>query len=271
MKYLVNVSGGLASAAVWRRALERFGPDNVLPCFADTMSESADTYQFLNDCEKAAGQRLTRLSQGKDIWDVFMERGMLTDPKNGGCMASYWLKKVPLEQHAKQFDNPTILVGFGPDECDRVERLVRSRPDCNFDFPLRWEPRMWACGVKNYVLDWGIENLPRAYADGMGHNNCNRNCIKGGISYWSLTWKDDLDGYLYHESREQDFLAMLRNRGRKEHTILKDRRGGKTKNMSLYQLRLELENGTRFADDSYRMPCACDVQYQETKEWENRT
>ena len=55
--------------------------------------------------------------------------------------------------------------------------------------------------------------------------------------------------YLYNEGREQDFLASLRAKSRKEVTILRDRRGGETKNFSLLDLRRELEAGVRFADD----------------------
>lgn len=264
--YLVNMSGVLASAFCWLKAIQRFGRENVVARFADTATESPDTYEFIDRVERVAKQKLVRLTQNKDIWDIFMERGMLYAPKQsgGGCVASYWLKRVPLDEHAKQFPEAIILVGFGPDECDRVERLEKHRPDQEFDYPLRWKPRTWACDARNYLFNSGVRRFPKAYDEGMGHNNCNRQCINGGIGYWSLLWRDHLNRYLYNEGREQDFLAMLRSRGRKEITILRDRRGGTTKNYSLHQLRLDLESGARSVRESQRhpAPCACDIQTQ---------
>jgi 3'-phosphoadenosine 5'-phosphosulfate sulfotransferase (PAPS reductase)/FAD synthetase len=70
----VNVSGGHGSALAWHRCIEWFGRDRVVPVFADTNSEHADLYRFLDDCEKQFGQQLTRLNDGRNIWDVFDTR-----------------------------------------------------------------------------------------------------------------------------------------------------------------------------------------------------
>lgn len=175
-------------------------------------------------------------------------------------MASYWLKKVPLIKHSLEHPEATVMIGYGPDECDRVERLLENNEQgIKYDFPLRWKPRQWFCDVKQGLVDAGFSKFPKAYDEGMGHNNCNRQCIRGGIKYWMLLLKDDPDRYLYNEGREQDFLAMLRSEGRKEFTFLRDRRGGTTKNMSLLDLRKSVENGERFPNEKWRHLCACEI------------
>lgn len=260
-KYWVDISGGLASATCLFRTIDRYGKENVSARFADTRTESSDTYEFIDRVIDVAGVDLVKLDQGKDIWDVFMDRKMMTQPSRG-CLASYWLKKIPLNEHAKRFPDSTFMIGFGPDECDRVERIQTNNPTIKFDFPLRWEPKGWYCDVKRELNEAGITQFPIAYREGMGHNNCNRRCIQGGIGYWSLKWKDYPNEYAIDEKKEQEFLQMLRDEGRNEHTILKDRRGGKPKNFSLKQLRIELENGIRFPDEQQRIKCACDMAQQ---------
>lgn len=268
----VDFSGGLASAAALFRAIEKYGRGNVVARFADTLTESPDTYKFIDQVIEISGVELIRLSDGRDIWDVFMERKMLSDSRFGGCLASYWLKRVPLQRHAMKNHERTILIGYGPDECDRVERIKQAELKRQakqggeiklvYDFPLRWNPKYWYCDVKSELEKQGVTTWPVAYDEGMGHNNCNRQCVQGGIGYWSLLWRDYPDRYLYNEGREQDFLAMLRSEGRKEYTILRDRRGGETSIMSLLDLRRQLERGERFVDENNRFRCHCDLATQ---------
>ena len=260
--FVAHVSGGVPSAAMALLAVEKYGDDLRL-AFADTLFESKETYDFINSLERAIGLPIVRLNNGQDIWDVFFDRMMLYCPKEsgGGCMASYWLKKIPLVKHKQQFRNPWSLIGYTPDESERALQLISRNPSERFVFPLiEWDGGTFFCGCKKIIERHGLK-IPSVYENaGVRHNNCARRCIASGVKNWSLLWKDDLAEYLYVESLEQDFMAKLRSLGRKVITILRDRRGGTTKNFSLYQLRQELEQGVRFADDSWRYggnSCAC--------------
>jgi hypothetical protein len=96
------------------------------------------------------------------------------------------------------------------------------------------------------------------YADGYPHANCGGACILAGIKQWSGLLRDDPVLFAYHEQKEQEFLAELRKRGRTEITILKDRRGGEVRNLSLQQLREELEQGIRKPTDTWKVStCSC--------------
>jgi hypothetical protein len=258
MIHVVNVSGGAASAVCLFRVLERYGRENVRARFADTKWEHPDCYRFLDDVERVSGVHLDRLSDGRNIWDVFFADAILTAPGFGGCRASWVLKRMPIDAHTATFDGDvTIYVGFGPDEDDRMKRLRCALPDRQFEFPLTWDPMLFRCDVMDDLRARGIEP-PSMYGDGYPHANCAGACILAGIKQWAGLLKDNPELYRQSEENEQRFQEILRGRDRAEHTILKDRRGGVVSNYSLRQLREDIESGRRPADDSWReTSCSC--------------
>lgn len=260
MTHIVNISGGMASAVCLFRVIERFGRDDVLAVFADTRSEHADCYRFIDDVERVAGVKVERLSDGRDCWDVWMGEAMLTTPGNGGCVASDRLKRQPLDEFRERLASPedsTIYVGFGPDEADRKERLVAALAPWAIACPLMWSPRLWRCDLAKDLRARGIEP-PSMYAEGYPHANCAGACILAGIKQWAGLLTDNPTLYARYEQKEAEFGAMLASRGRAPRTILRDRRGGQTRNLSLTQLREELAQGIRDHDDSWRSSsCSC--------------
>lgn len=258
MIHIVNISGGAASAVCLFRVIERYGRDSTRAVFADTRWEHPDCYRFLDDVERASCVQIDRLSEGRNIWDVFFADSTLTSPGFGGCRASWVLKRQALDQYAEAIsEDLTVYVGFGPDEEDRMKRIQCARPDRKFDFPLTWQPKLWRCDVMDDLKRRGIQ-VPSMYADGYPHANCGGACILAGIKQWAGLLRDNPELYRISEENEQKFQQMLRDRGRAEHTILKDRRGGKIQNYSLRQLREDIESGRRQGDDSWRVQsCSC--------------
>lgn len=267
MKHIVDISGGNASAVCLFRVIERFGTEDVVARFADTKSEDPDLYRFLDDVERVAGVPIVRLQDGRTKWDVFHEKGMMTNPKAGGCLAAYHLKKVMLRKHAEEIATPetaTIYIGFGPFEEDRCERIIKSGAPWKFDFPLLWRPLIWRCDADDFLKAKGIKTC-EVYDEGYPHNNCDRCCILAGNKQWTSLLLDSPERFAREEAEEQKFLAGLRAAGRNEFTILTDRRGGVKANLSLKQLREEVEQGIRREDDAWReTSCACmNFQYDE--------
>lgn len=257
-KRIVNVSGGAASAVALLRVVERFGRENVVARFANTMQESPDLYRFLGDVEKAAGVPIVRLEDGRNCWDVWLQELMFTNPSTGGCLAAWHLKKKLLAAHVCRIADPLeaiIYIGFGPDEGDRMDRLAISGSPWRFEFPLTWKPRLWRCDVLDELRQRGIEPTD-AYEKGYPHDNCNRACILGGQGQWIKLYHDDPALFGHNAAQEQVFLARLAERGRKPRTILKDRRGGVTQNLSLVQLGEEIAAGIRGPDDGVEA-CSC--------------
>lgn len=244
---IVDVSGGAGSALAMIRVIERFGHENLVCRFADTRNESPDLYAFLDELERYCNQHIIRLDQGKSVWDVFESESMWTNPQTGGCIASHRLKKVPLRLHAEQnttSDASVIYVGFGCDEDDRMKRLEKAGEPWKFDFPLTWKPRLGRCDIVDELRRRGL-HPPDAYDRGYAHANCKQACVLAGIGQWQKLLIDDPDEYYSCERREQAIMANQAEMGRKVCTILRDRRGGETQNLSLRQLREETESGVR--------------------------
>jgi len=178
---------------------------------------------------------------------------------NGGCIASYELKRIPLRAHAEKFGAPassTIYVGFGPDEDDRMNRLRKAGAPWQFDFPLTWKPILARCDVFDELRRRGLSPTSM-YDQGFPHANCAGMCVLAGINQWRALLRKHPDRYAFAEEHEQQMMLAMEREGRKVCTILRDRRGGRTKQMSLRELRIEHENGRPSDGEWGSQSCSC--------------
>lgn len=249
----VNVSGGSASAVSWKRCLDAFGSDRVVPVFADTNSEHDDLYRFLNDCEQAFGQKLNRLNDGRNIWDVFDETGIMRIAKAGNaCKASIELKQKPLEVFRKQHELEAVAVGLEFIEGERIRDFIvrfRSR-GCAALFPLACRPYLGECEIHEQLRLWGIQPA-KVYAEGQPHNNCRKyGCILAGVAQWANDVTSNADGFNYAAERESAFTE------RTGFTVCRDQSGGTVTPYPLRRLAEDVRNGKQFRDD-WRSQCSC--------------
>lgn len=254
----VHVSGGSASAVVWHRLLERLGVNRVRPVFADTASEDADTYRFLDDCERVFGQELTRLRQYNDdgtpcdIWDVFDRHGMMRITKAGNaCMASIELKQKPLDAWNDCNKPDATAIGFTFAEAERMVKLSSKKHPHPIIYPLIEQPVMTECQVHDYIRRLGI-SPPAVYDDGFVHNNClgAGGCILAGLAQWAAARRLKPEAFAYAKDRERTFAD------RTGFTVLRDQRGGEVKPYSLEELDREAAAGRDFGS-AWRSKCAC--------------
>jgi hypothetical protein len=96
------------------------------------------------------------------------------------------------------------------------------------------------------------------YALGFPHNNCGGGCVKAGISHFVHLYHRLPATFTKWESEEQETIKDLKKRGVSSwhYTILKDRRGGETKPLSLQSLRIRIESGELFPTDEWG-GCGC--------------
>lgn len=80
------------------------------------------------------------------------------------------------------------------------------------------------------------------YALGYSHANCGGTCVKQGQGDWLRTLINFPDRYNEAEEWEQQ---MRKHPNRRDYAILRDRRGGKLKPLTLRQFRLEYEQGLK--------------------------
>lgn len=261
MMRIVNVSGGNGSALSLLRVIDRYGTSDVLARFADTKREDPSLYRFLDELELVAGVNIERLSDGRDIWDVFQGELMFTSPANGGCIASHRLKKLVLRKHLADIgatpETSLIYIGYDITEPDRCERLRTSGAPWQFEFPLHWPLKVVRCDIDDELRRRGLSPCDM-YERGYDHANCGGTCVLAGAKQWSMVLRDYPERFNVAEKREADTMRAMADRGRVPQSILKDRRGGRTVNLPLSQLRREVESGERPNGDENRInSCSC--------------
>jgi len=243
-RHVVLFSGGSASAMAAVRVRKRIGPSAALTLlFTDTRDEDQDLYRFLWDAARAVGGDLVIEADGRDLWQVFEDEGMIGNTRADVC--SRILKREPSRRWLKANCDPattTIYVGYGIEEPERFVRFRRAMEADGWtvDAPLLSAPLMSKPQRQAALRDLGLR-LPRMYAEGFEHNNCGGACVKGGHAQWRMLLRLRPDTYARHEAAEQRFRE---SRG-KDVAILRDRRGGETRPLTLKALRERVTSESR--------------------------
>lgn len=243
MKYVVSISGGLTSFEAWRRCLEKHGPENTVPIFADVgtvwendkivSGEDEDLYRFLDETEAFLGQKILRLQHPKykDVWSTFFGERFMGNSRVDPC--SKFLKREVIRKWIIDNEPGCIWVlGYTWLERHRIEKFQSRIP--NSWFPCDEAPFVISEEIGDWLEERGIHR-PRMYAEGFEHNNCGGFCVKGGLGQLYLLWVNRLDRYLYNERREEQFREEIKPGV----TIFK--KGGKP--ISMKALRLLFEGG----------------------------
>jgi 3'-phosphoadenosine 5'-phosphosulfate sulfotransferase (PAPS reductase)/FAD synthetase len=239
MHYIVQYSGGIGSYGAARTLVDRHGPDAVTLLFADTLIEDADLYRFLDETVDSLGCRLIRVADGRTPWQVFRDVRFIGNTRVDPCSAV--LKRDLLRRTLDaQFDPATHIIALGIDWTEE-HRLVKARPHWTpwtLIAPLCEPPLHSKAHWQKELLYRGIA-IPRLYSMGFPHNNCGGFCIKAGQAHFANLFKQLPERYRWHEQQEQDLRAYLG----KDVAILRDRRGGKTRPMTLRTFRERVAAG----------------------------
>jgi hypothetical protein len=285
MKYIVSISGGLGSAEALRRAIAKYGKENVIAVFADVKGtgehawlgmpiitkllherfggESLDTYRFIWLLAYHFDIPIERLETKESIWDVFARKKAFRLVINGNfyCPASEELKRSVISRWAKKnFPDGTysIVLGMDWDEDHRVQRSQhywRERVGWPVEVISLNGEKPFASKEETalYFLttDENGMKMPQAYGDGADHNNCHWGCVNAGQGHFASLYLNHKEHYLYWAWMEYRTSTHIGQ----SYTILKDERGGKTKRLSLYQFIERIESGDYLPHDT--SACAC--------------
>lgn len=245
----VFLSGGITSFEMAWRLKQSGAPLSLV--FADTKAEDSDTYRFLDDAERVLGVKVHRDSDGRSLWDLFNDEGMIAGPRAAFC--SRMLKfNVCLAWMKANNPSGTVAIGLDWTEPHRFEgvRARWKRHGFNVVFPLNEPPRLMKSDYMANARALGVEP-PRLYALGFEHNNCGGACVMGGQGQWAKLLAALPETYAFHEQREREF----RERTGKDVAILRDRRGGVTRPLTLEENRKRIEDGQRPQDDLFSCHC----------------
>jgi len=266
MPHIVSFSGGVCSFWAAKRTVSRYGKENVILLFADTLIEDEDLYRFNKQAQDHLGVPITRIADGRTPWQVFRDEHLIGNTHADIC--SRILKRELIwswiRGHFFAFGPDPAVVHLGMDfsEFSRLAEVQANNRDYLITAPM-CEGELWdKCRMLEELKSIGIAP-PRLYSFGFPHNNCGGFCVKAGISHFVHLHDVLPKVFATHEQEELFTQQWLRERGVSnwQYTILLDRRGGKTKPLLLRDLRLRIEAGEKFPRDEWG-GCGCAVSYQ---------
>lgn len=236
MDRVVMFSGGVGSWMAARRAAAA-GP--IVLLFADTRIEDPDLYRFVAQVAPSLG-RLVTIADGRTPWDLFDAEGFIGNTRVDICsrvlkrdLIRHWLNVQDYHPH-----RTTLYLGIDWTEAHRFERARERWLPWRVEAPLCDPPLLSKADMLAALEASGIRP-PRLYAMGFPHNNCGGGCVKAGISHWTHLLKTLPAVYAEWEFRETRF----RETTGKDVAILRDRRGGQTRPLTLSALRARVECG----------------------------
>lgn len=251
-KCIVQMSGGTGSWGAAKRCVERFGKENVTMLFADTKSEDPDLYRFLEDAAENVGCPLIKIADGRDIWQVFRDVKFLGNSRVDPCsrILKRDLLRAWLEKNA---DPKTTCIALGIDwtEAHRFTNAAKRWGEWTLIAPLCDKPYLEKCDLLKMLNEAGIRQ-PALNAEGFPHNNCGGGCIKAGISQFIHLYKVRPATFQEWKEGEQSVIDIVGD----GHAILKDRRGGATKPMTLATLEKRIEAGEKLPEFEWG-GCGC--------------
>jgi hypothetical protein len=236
MKHLVSYSGGVCSFWAAHRVIQAHGPGPVTLLFADTRIEDEDLYRFNLDVEKALGVPITTIADGRTPWEVFHGERMIGNTRADPC--SKILKRELLWRWIGQNCSPqdtVIYLGLDWTEEHRLAKVRQRQPQWTIRAPMIEEPLWDKAKMLAELQALGLDR-PRLYDMGFPHNNCGGFCVRAGQAHFALLLRTLPERYAFHEEQEEKLRTYLG----KDVAILRDRRNGKTRPMTLREFRERL-------------------------------
>ena len=238
MNHVVMFSGGIGSWAAATRVAEAHGTSNLTLLFTDTLIEDPDLYRFLDEAAADVGGQLVKIADGRTPWQVFRDVKFLGNTRVDPCsrvlkrdLADAWIS-----EHY-QPEDVTIHVGIDWTEAHRFERMAPRKLPYRYEAPLLNEPLLTKRDWLQRLRSRGIRP-PRLYRLGFPHNNCGGGCVKAGQGQFALLLRHLPEVYADWEQNEEQLRAELG-----DVAILRDRRGGSTKPLTLRDLRRRIRDG----------------------------
>ena len=239
-----------------RRVVDRHGTADVTLLFTDTMMEDPDLYRFLDESSAQMGLEVTTIADGRSPWEVFIDVRFLGNTRADPCsrILKRALAKKWLEDNCDPEDT-VVYLGFSWDEGHRADRArgVWESIGWQIETPLCEPPYIHRdrSSILATFREAGLEP-PRLYTMGFPHNNCGGFCVKAGQAHFELLLRKLPEIYRWHEEAE-DFIRVYLD---KDVAVLRDRRGGQTKPLTLRTFRETIEAGQCFDRNEWG-GCGC--------------
>lgn len=260
MKYIVSFSGGVGSAMSAELAVNRYGRENVILLFADTLIEDDSLYQFNTAVSDYVQVPITRIADGRDPWQVFEQEKFIGNSRIDPC--SKILKRNLIHKWIRSnFSSSAVQIFVGID-CTEEHRLTRvveaNKPYIYRSLLIEEDVFIFHSDKLKWCSDRGIE-IPRLYQLGFPHDNCGGFCIKAGLAQFKLLYEKLPARYKWHEDKEQE--AIKRNGNLKP--FLKKTVKGKVIYLTMREYRLQYLECKRDINEAEKLDfggCGCALE-----------
>lgn len=288
MKHVVFYSGGGGSWATAKRVIEKYGQEDTILLFTDTLIEDQDLYRFmietafqlygkkasvpteklveasnievrrkqlieLRDQVKLHLSNFIWIADGRTPWEVFKDVRWLGNSRIAQC--SHKLKQdVARKWIVKNFKPEEVVLYLGIDfmESNRTKSVIRNWDPYVCEFPLMDKPYLYKQDIFDMLEAEGIEQ-PRMYKMGFSHNNCGGCCVRGGQGHWVTTLTNFPERFNEVENFEKEMSDFLQ----KDVTMLTKNKNKVKSNFSLTNLRILHEEKSKEVDMDDIGGCGC--------------
>ena len=168
LTHVVSFSGGMGSFAEAKSCVDKFGKENVILLFADTLMEDEDLYRFKNECVDFLGCELATITEGRSPFDIFKDVKFMGNSMVDPC--SKLLKREPLNKwFKKKYTQADAHMHLGIDytEEHRLTNLKARMSPYIYRSTLIEDGRIIH---KDFSEQFGIKR-PRLYDWILGNNN----------------------------------------------------------------------------------------------------
>ena len=185
MKHVVFFSGGICSYCAAKRVVGKYGKENVITLFTDTLIEDEDLYRFISDAIGVLGVNHVEISDGRTPFEVYRESKFLGNSRIAPC--SRVLKQELSRKWVNENCSPedTVLyLGLDWSERHRFDGPRKSWAPYRVEYPMAAPPYMSKADMFAVLMADGIKP-PKLYEMGFAHNNCGGFCCKAGQGHFA--------------------------------------------------------------------------------------
>lgn len=253
--YVVQFSSGITSWAAARRVVDQCGKDAVTLLFADTLIEDEDNYRFLDEASANLEIPVTRIADGRSPWQVFRDERFIGNSRVDPC--SKILKRKLLRKWMEENTSPethTIVLGIDFEEPERLVRNQIRQTPWKVIAPMVDKPWIPKPDTLRWANSVGLKP-PRLYDYGFSHANCGGFCVKAGQDDFRRLLVHFPERYAAHEAEEAATISLLGQ----DVSILRDRRGGVTRPMTMREFRERYEATGQYDAFDFTTSCGCSL------------
>jgi 3'-phosphoadenosine 5'-phosphosulfate sulfotransferase (PAPS reductase)/FAD synthetase len=244
-------SGGAASFCAAQRACESDAFGSVELLFCDVGEEDQSTLLAVERGAETLSCRLHWISKNS-VWGLFREQGMMGKPGAGLC-SRILKREAARDWMDKHRPAATVAIGLTWEEMHRQDGVRRFWGDRRVYFPMVEKPWLTKCDMTKRMDAAGVP-VPELYRlGGFEHANCAGACVKAGHGQWARLLEVRPEVYERWERNEQDFREAIG----KDVSILRDRRGGPVKPMTLRAFRERVQSGEQIDLFAGGGSCGC--------------